>query len=103
MRRAKGEPKLDEVKFVLRKLQRFDASEEESAGEASPPGALIKVGACTLGRTPLAKEYKANLGRHTGLYLLGAGAITFFAVLYFAAGIGTIPENPKIAASKSTL
>src|SRR5262249_52610068 len=101
MRRAKQEPKLDEVKFVLRKLQRLDPSTEEEATAASPPGAVIKADVRISGRKALAKGNHGRPGRRIAFYLSAAGAIIVAAIILFDGGIRNFLDNSKIAAGKS--
>jgi hypothetical protein len=97
MRRAKEEPKLQEVKFVLRKLQRLDPSAEKETGTASTPETLLKAG-----RTSSVKPIgKGRPGRPSVLYLSAATAIIVSAVILFSTGNGTLPGNWKIAGGKS--
>jgi hypothetical protein len=100
MRRAKEEPKLDEVKFVLKKLQRLDLSAEEGADAASPRGALAKAHATKSGRMPAAKGNDASRGSPMILYLSAAGAIILSAIILFAAGIVSVPMTSKSVAGK---
>jgi hypothetical protein len=98
MRRAKEEPKLDEVKFVLRKLQSLDPSALEKASAVSTAGALTKTDAPLSSRKPAAK---AKPGRLIVLYFFAAGAIIVSAIILLSTGIGNFPGSWKIAAGKS--
>jgi len=101
MRQAKKEPKLDEVKFVLKKLQHLHTPEEEGAGACFPSGAFTKADVRISGRKPAAKENNARPGSRMILYLSAAGVIAVSAIILFAAGIPAIPDNWKIAEGKS--
>jgi hypothetical protein len=100
MRQAKKEPKLDEVKLVLRKLQRLDLSAEQSADSAPPRGPLVRADAGKSGRKPAAKGNDAGPGQRVILYLSVAGAIIFSSIILFATGIVSVPYNSKILAGK---
>jgi hypothetical protein len=103
MRRPKEEPKLDEVKFVLRKLQRLDLAAEEGADASPPQGALTRADTGKSGRIPGSKRDKARQGPRTILYLSVAGAIAASAIALFAAGIVSVPYDSKIFAGKGSL
>jgi hypothetical protein len=100
MPRAKPEPELDEVKFVLRKLQRLDLSAEEGTDAASPRGATTKADAGESGHQSAPKGINARPGPRMVLYLSVAGAIIVSAGILFAAGIVSVPFNSKIVAGK---
>ena len=99
MRRPKEEPKLDEVKFVLRKLQSLDLSAEVNADAAHPRGALTRD-AGKFGRKPTAKGNRAGRGPRTILYLSAAGAMIFSTIILFDAGIINVSYYSKIFAGK---
>jgi hypothetical protein len=96
MRRPKNELKLDEVKSVLRKLQRLDLPAEDGAEAAPPLGALIKADAGKPGRN-------RPPGRRLILYLSSAGAIIASVILLFAAGVVSVPDNSNTAGGKGGL
>jgi hypothetical protein len=98
MGRAKREPKLDEVKFVLRKLQRLDLSAEEGTDAAPLHSASAKTDTRKSGRKPAAQPNNAR--PRTALYLSAAGAIAVSVIILFSTGIVTVPYNSKIQASK---
>jgi hypothetical protein len=91
MGQAKKEPKLDEVKFVLRKLQRLDPPAEEGAGAGSPSGAFTKA----VARIPAAKGKNVRPGWRVILYLPVACVIIISAIILFAAGVRNVPDNSQ--------
>jgi hypothetical protein len=100
MGRAKPEPKLDEVKSVLRKLQRLELHSEEGVDAVPPPSVFPKSGASKSGRKPASKENNAGAASRRILYLSAAGAIAVSVIVLFSTGIVTVPYNSKILASK---
>jgi hypothetical protein len=99
MGRAKPEPKLDEVKFVLRKLQRLDLYADEGADPIPLRGAFAKAEASKSSRKPAGKGNDAR--PRTLLYLSAAGAAAVFVIILFATGIVSVPYSSKNLVDKT--
>jgi hypothetical protein len=99
MGRAKPEPKLDEVKFVLRKLQRLDLAAGEGADAIPLRGALAKADVSKSSRKPAAKGNDAR--SRILLYLSAAGAAAVLAAILFAVGIVSVPYSSKNVVDKT--